>query len=121
MAISYRNCEDNSIHRNKHVIAIAQSLPSVIPNNFSLRCKADRSMPMKFAVREMFPEKRLDLDAQILTLEIFARFAQRVRHDGVSTMPSIRRYRSLVASAGQHVQIRSGRFDRSARGSSCAR
>src|SRR5690348_5345971 len=29
-----------------------------IPRDFSLRCNADRSMPMNSAVREMFPLKR---------------------------------------------------------------
>ncbi len=35
------------------------SFPSVMPSSLSLRCKADRSMPMNVAVRDMLPEKRL--------------------------------------------------------------
>jgi hypothetical protein len=31
---------------------------SVMPSSFSFRCKADRSIPIKVAVRDMLPEKR---------------------------------------------------------------
>ena len=63
------------------ILASASRL-SPIPSAFSFRCKAERSMPMNDAVREMLPEKRLIWILQIFALEGFARFPQRAAHDG---------------------------------------
>lgn len=76
---SYRNCEEASMaekglgkilpgsihqpfgHASRAIPNgrnVVYSLPSVMPSSFSFRCSADRSMPMKVAVREILPEKR---------------------------------------------------------------
>ncbi len=53
-----------------------RSLPKT-PSDLSLRCKAERSIPTKAAVREMLPPKRVTWAKQIFALEHLARVAQR--------------------------------------------
>src|SRR3546814_10604912 len=48
----------SDLHRERPAYASPSEL-SVRPKSFSLRCRADRSIPMKAAVRERLPEKRL--------------------------------------------------------------
>src|SRR3546814_8612195 len=53
-------------HENRRAVAAAghcglrysSPLLSLIPRSFNLRCRADRSIPIKLAVREILPEKR---------------------------------------------------------------
>src|SRR3546814_5114049 len=53
-------------HENRRAVAAAghcglrysSPLLSLIPRSFNLRCRADRSIPIKLAVREILPEKQ---------------------------------------------------------------
>ena len=54
------------------------------PSDFSLRCSAERSMPMKAAVRLKFAAEAVDLRHQVIALENLARLAQRQRDHQVA-------------------------------------
>ena len=54
---------------------------SAMPSAFSLRCKADRSIPMNVSGARDVAGEAADLDLEIFALERLPRFAQRAAHD----------------------------------------
>ncbi len=64
---------------------------SVIPSSFNLRWSAERSIPMKLAVREMLPEKRRIWMRRYSRSKRLARLAQRRSHDRVGAAAHIAR------------------------------
>ena len=84
------------------------------PSDFSLRCRAERSMPMKAAVREMLPPKR-----RIWALRYSRSNTSRASRSGRAMIRSAPRLAGLVGDHGlgrQHVGgDRLGRRRRTAR------
>ena len=80
----------------------ARSL-EVMPSARSLRCSAERSMPMKAAVLRDVAAEPADLGVQIAPLEHLARFAQRQRHHLGAVVAAQRRGRDGADIRRQHV------------------